>query len=212
MRRFIEGTDRGQSTLFPEVLEDWIGGDNPVRVIDVFVDRLDLEKLRFDGVAPEVTGRPSYHPSVLLKLYIYGYLNRVQSSRRLEREALRNVEVMWLTGRLVPDHKTIADFRKDNGPAIRKVCAQFVALCRQIGLLTKASVAIDGSKFKAVNNRDKNFTRAKMERRLAQIDESVARYLSQLDTADCRSRRKRLRRRQRTSRTSLPSWQARWSA
>jgi transposase len=139
MRRFIEGTDRGQSTLFPEVLEDWIGGDNPVRVIDVFVDRLDLEKLRFDGVAPEVTGRPSYHPSVLLKLYIYGYLNRVQSSRRLEREALRNVEVMWLTGRLVPDHKTIADFRKDNGPAIRKVCAQFVALCRQIGLLTKAS-------------------------------------------------------------------------
>src|SRR5882762_10480793 len=153
-------------------------------LIDVFVDRLDLEKLRFDGVAPEVTGRPSYHPSVLLKLYIYGYLNRVQSSRRLEREALRNVEVMWLTGRLVPDHKTIADFRKDNGPAIRKVCAQFVALCRQIGLLTKASVAIDGSKFKAVNNRDKNFTRAKMERRLAQIEESVARYLSQLDTAD----------------------------
>ena len=184
MRRFIEGTDRGQSTLFPEVLEDWIGGDNPVRVIDVFVDRLDLEKLRFDGVAPEVTGRPSYHPSVLLKLYIYGYLNRVQSSRRLEREAGRNVEVMWLTGRLVPDHKTIADFRKDNGPAIRKVCAQFVALCREIGLLTTASVAIDGSKFKAVNNRDKNFTRAKMERRLAQVEESVARYLSQLDTAD----------------------------
>jgi transposase len=120
----------------------------------------------------------------LLKLYTYGYLNRVQSSRRLEREAGRNVEVMWLTGRLVPDHKTIADFRKDNGPAIRKVCAQFVALCRRIGLLTKPSVAIDGSKFKAVNNRDKNFTRAKMERRLAQIEESVARYLSQLDTAD----------------------------
>src|ERR1700716_3866582 len=184
MRRFIEGTGRGQSTLFPEVLEDWIGGDNPVRVIDVFVDRLDLEKLRFDGVAPEVTGRPSYHPSVLLKLYIYGYLTRVQSSRRLERDAGRNVEVMWLAGRLVPDHKTIADFRKDNGPAIRKVCAQFVAVCREIGLLTKASVAIDGSKFKAVNNRDKNFTRAKMERRLAQIEESVARYLSQLDTAD----------------------------
>ena len=153
-------------------------------MIDVFVDELDLADLRFDGVDPEVTGRPSYHPSVLLKLYIYGYLNRVQSSRRLEREAGRNVEVMWLTGRLVPDHKTIADFRKDNGPAIRKVCAQFVALCRSIGLLTQASVAIDGSKFKAVNNRDKNFTRAKMERRLAQIDESVARYLSQLDTAD----------------------------
>src|SRR5262245_4122772 len=164
MKRFVEGTDRHQSTLFPECLEDWICDDNPVRVIDVFVDELDLADLRFNGVDPEVTGRPSYHPSVLLKLYIYGYLNRVQSSRRLEREAGRNVEVMWLTGRLVPDHKTIADFRKDNGPAIRKVCARFVALCREIGLLTKASVAIDGSKFKAVNNRDKNFTRAKMER------------------------------------------------
>ena len=184
MKRFVEGADRHQSTLFPECLEDWIFEDNPVRVIDVFVDELDLGDLRFNGVDPEVTGRPSYHPSVLLKLYIYGYLNRVQSSRRLEREAGRNVEVMWLTGRLVPDHKTIADFRKDNGPAIRKVCAQFVALCRAIGLLTKPSVAIDGSKFKAVNNRDKNFTRAKMERRLAQIEESVARYLSQLDTAD----------------------------
>src|SRR5213080_2874398 len=184
MKRFVEGTDRGQNTLFPECLQDWICEDNPVRVIDVFVDELDLAELRFSGIDPEATGRPSYHPSVLLKLYIYGYLNRVQSSRRLEREASRNVEVMWLTGRLVPDHKTIADFRKDNGPAIRKVCAQFVALCRAIGLLTKASVAIDGSKFKAVNNRDKNFTRAKMERRLAQIEESVARYLGQLDTAD----------------------------
>jgi transposase len=184
MKRFVEGTDRVQSTLFPECLQDWICEDNPVRVIDVFVDELDLGELRFGGIDPEATGRPSYHPSVLLKLYIYGYLNRVQSSRRLEREAGRNVEVMWLTGRLVPDHKTIADFRKDNGPAIRKVCAQFVAICREMGLLTKASVAIDGSKFKAVNNRDKNFTRAKMERRLAQIEESVARYLSQLDTAD----------------------------
>jgi len=184
MKRFVEGTDRGQSTLLPDCLEDWICEDNPVRVIDVFVDGLDLDELRFSGVDPEATGRPSYHPSVLLKLYIYGYLNRVQSSRRLEREAGRNVEVMWLTGRLVPDHKTIADFRKDNGPAIRKVCAQFVAVCREIGLLTKASVAIDGSKFKAVNNRDKNFTRAKMEGRLAQIEASVARYLSQLDTAD----------------------------
>jgi transposase len=184
MKRFVEGIDRGQSTLFPERLEDWICEDNPVRVIDAFVEELDLAELKFCGVAPEATGRPSYHPSALLKLYIYGYLNRVQSSRRLERESGRNVEVMWLTGRLVPDHKTIADFRKDNGPAIRKVCIQFVALCRQMGLLTKASVAIDGSKFKAVNNRDKNFTRAKMEHRLAQIDQSVARYLSQLDTAD----------------------------
>jgi hypothetical protein len=121
---------------------------------------------------------------VLLKLYIYGYLNRVQSSRRLEREAGRNVEVMWLTGRLVPDHKTIADFRKDNGRAIRRVCARLVALCRSVGLFTGASVAIDGSKFKAVNNRDRNFTRAKMQRRMEQIEESVARYLDQLDSAD----------------------------
>ena len=184
MRRFVEGMDRGQSTLFPECLEDWIAEDNPVRVIDVFVDELDLAELGFDGVKPEVTGRPSYHPSVLLKLYIYGYLNRIQSSRRLEREASRNVEVMWLLGRLAPDHKTIADFRKNNGRAIRQVCARFVELCRIMGLLTEASVAIDGSKFKAVNNRDKNFTRAKMERRLTQIEESVARYLQQLDTAD----------------------------
>src|SRR6266478_2495273 len=184
MRRFVEGMDRGQSTLFPESLEDWICEDNPVRVIDVFVDELDLGELGFGGVDPEVTGRPSYHPSILLKLYIYGYLNRVQSSRLLEREAGRNVEMMWLTGRLVPDHKTIADFRKDNGRAIRKVCARFVALCRELGLLTTASVAIDGSKFKAVNNRDRNFTRAKMERRRAQIEESVTRYLEQLDTAD----------------------------
>jgi transposase len=184
MKRFVEGSDRGQSTLFPECVADWIGEDNPVRVIDVFVEELDLAELGFGGVDPEVTGRPSYHPAVLLKLYIYGYLNRVQSSRRLEREAGRNVEVMWLTGRLAPDHKTIADFRKDNGPAIRKVCARFVALCRAMGLLTQASVAIDGSKFKAVNNRDRNFTRAKMERRMAQIEESVARYLQQLDTAD----------------------------
>ena len=184
MRRFIEGADRGQGTLFPECLEDWIGEDNPVRVIDVFVDELDLAELGFSAVDPEATGRPSYHPSVLLRLYIYGYLNRVQSSRRLEREAGRNVEVMWLTGRLVPDHKTIADFRKDNGRAIRQVCARFVVLCRTLDLFAEASVAIDGSKFKAVNNRDKNFTRAKMERRLAQIEESVARYLHQLDSAD----------------------------
>src|SRR5262247_1613044 len=184
MRRFVEGTDRGQSTLFPECLGDWIGEDNPVRVIDVFVDELDLAELGFNGVEPEVTGRPSYHPSVLLKLYIYGYLNRVQSSRRLEREAGRNVEVMWLTSRLVPDHKTIADFRKDSGPAIKQVCVQFVELCRLMGLLTKASVAIDGSKFKAVNTRDKNFTRGKVERRRAQLEKSVARYLAQLDTAD----------------------------
>jgi transposase len=184
MRRFVEEADRGQWTLWPECLDDFIDDSNPVRVIDVFVDSLDLAEMSFDGVEPAATGRPSYHPSVLLKLYIYGYLNRVQSSRRLEREAGRNVEVMWLLGRLAPDHKTIADFRKDNGLGLRKVCARFVELCREMGLLATASVAIDGSKFKAVNNRDRNFTRAKVERRRAQLEESVARYLSQLDTAD----------------------------
>jgi transposase len=184
MKRFLVGADRGQSTLLPECLDEWIDESNPVRAVDAFVDALDLGKLGFEGVVPEVTGRPSYHPSALLKLYIYGYLNRVQSSRRLQRETGRNLEVIWLLGRLVPDDKTIADFRKDNGSAIRKVCAQFVALCRDMGLLTKASVAIDGSKFKAVNNRDRNFTRAKVERRRAQLEASVARYLSQLDTAD----------------------------
>ena len=184
MKRFVEGADRGQSTLFPECLDDWIDENSPVRVIEAFVEALDLGDLEFNGVDPAETGRPAYHPSTLLKLYIYGYLNRVQSSRRLEREAGRNVEVMWLLGRLVPDHKTIADFRKDNGLALRKVCARFVELCRQMGLLATASVAIDGSKFKAVNNRDRNFTKAKVERRRAQLEESVARYLSQLDTAD----------------------------
>jgi transposase len=184
MKRFIEGVGRDQITLFPECLEDWIDEDNPVRVIDVFVDELDLVGLGFERVVPKDTGRPSYHPSVLLKLYVYGYLNRVQSSRRLEREAGRNVEVMWLTGRLSPDHKTIADFRKDHGPAIRQVCARFVELCRSVGLLRSVAVAIDGSKFKAVNNRDRNFTTAKLRRRRAQIEESVERYLQQLDSAD----------------------------
>ena len=184
MNRFIEGVDRSQVTLFPDRLADWIDEDNPVQVIDAFVDALDLCDLGFERATAAATGRPGYHPSVLLKLYIYGYLNRVQSSRRLEREAGRNVEVMWLLSRLVPDHKTIADFRKDNGTAIRKVCVQFVELCRRIGLLSTASVAIDGSKFKAVNNRDRNFTKAKMARRLKQIEESVSRYLHQLDSAD----------------------------
>ena len=184
MARFIEGVSRSQSTLFPDRLDDFIGEENPVRVIDAFVDQLDLLGLGFERAEPEATGRPGYHPSVLLKLYIYGYLNRVQSSRRLERETGRNVEVMWLTGRLIPDHKTIAEFRRLNGKAIRRVCSRFVQLCRQLGLLAAASVAIDGSKFKAVNNRDRNFTAAKMERRMAQIEDSVDRYLHQLDTAD----------------------------
>jgi transposase len=190
MKRFIEGADRDQATLLPECLEDWVDEDNPVRVIDVFIDTLDLGDLGFSGVDPQSTGRPSYHPSVLLKLYVYGYLNAVQSSRRLEREAGRNIEVMWLTRRLAPDHKTIAEFRKDNGSAIRKVCARFVELCRRLGLLSIASVAIDGSKFKAVNNRDRNFTEAKMKWRMAQIEESVARYLHQLESADRQERSK----------------------
>ena len=183
MARFIEGADRGQTTLLPECLEDWVGEDNPVRAIDAFVDALELAELGFDVTSSD-TGRPGYHPAVLLKLYIYGYLNSIQSSRRLEREAHRNLEVLWLLGRLAPDHKTVADFRKDNGGPLKKVCARFVELCREIGLLAKPSVAIDGSKFKAVNNRDRNFTKGKIERRRAQLEESVARYLSQLDTID----------------------------
>src|SRR6267378_3763733 len=165
MQGFVQGADRQQTTLLPECLDDWVDEGNSIRAVDVFVDALELRDLGFDGVDPAATGRPAYHPSPMLKLYIYGYLNRVQSSRRLEREAGRNLEVMWLTGRLAPDHKTIADFRKDNGPAIKKVCAQFVELCRKMGLLAKASVAIDGSKFKAVNSRDNNFTQGKIQRR-----------------------------------------------
>jgi transposase len=184
MTRFVVGDDRSQSTLFPDRLDDYLGDDNPVRAIDVFVEELDLAELGFGGVEPEATGRPAYHPATLLKIYIYGYLNRVQSSRRLERECQRNIELIWLTGRLMPDFKTIADFRKDNGGAIRKVCREFVVLCRRLELFSDASVAIDGSKFKAVNTRDRNFTQAKMQRRLEQIDESIARYLSQLDSAD----------------------------
>ncbi len=184
MKRFIEGVDRSQITLFPERLEDYIAEDNPVRVVDAFVEALDLKGLGFEGVDPCTTGRPAYHPAILLKLYIYGYLNRIQSSRRLERETQRNVELMWLLERLSPDFKTIADFRKDNGKAIRRVCREFVVLCRQLDLFSQAIVAIDGSKFKAVNNRDKNFTPAKMKRRIEQIDKSIDRYLSELDSGD----------------------------
>jgi len=184
MKRFIEGEDRSQVTLLPECLDDFIGEDNPVRVIDAFVGELDLQELGFAGVEPATTGRPSYHPGLLLKIYIYGYLNRLQSSRRLEREAQRNVELMWLTGRLAPDFKTIADFRRDNGLGIRNVCRRFVELCRELKLFTQAVVAVDGSKFKAVNTRDRNFTPAKVQKRQEQIEESIQRYLNALDTAD----------------------------
>ncbi len=183
MSGFIQGDDRHQATLFPERVDDYIAEDNAVRVIDVFVDDLDLSGLGFKTHS-EKTGRPAYHPTILLKLYVYGYLNRVQSSRRLEREAHRNVELMWLTGRLAPDFKTIADFRKNNGQAIRLVCREFILLCKKLELFADAFVAIDGSKFKAVNNRDRNFTKAKMQRRLQQIDESIERYLSQIASAD----------------------------
>ena len=184
MKRFIEGADRTQVSLLPDCVDDYVGEDNPVRVVEAFVDQLDLREMGFEGVAPEATGRPAYHPGVLLKIYLYGYLNRVQSSRRLEHETQRNIELMWLTGRLMPDFKTIANFRKDNGKAIRQVCRQFIVLCRELNLFSQALVAIDGSKFKAVNNRDKNFTAAKMKRRMAAINESIERYLTSMDTAD----------------------------
>jgi len=184
MKRFVQGESRTQSTLLPEILDDYVAETNPVRVIDIFVDELDLGKLGFEGIDPAATGRPSYHPAVLLRIYIYGYLNRIQSSRRLERETQRNIELMWLTGRLMPDFKTIANFRKDNGEAIRKVCRQFVLLCRQLDLFTEAFVAIDGSKFKAVNNRDRNFTSAKLQKRMAQIEASIERSLGAIETAD----------------------------
>jgi len=183
MSGFIEGEDRTQATLFPERIDDYIAEDSAVRVVDVFIDDLDISGLGFKA-EPSATGRPGYHPKTMLKLYVYGYLNQEQSSRRLERAAQRNVDLMWLTGRLAPDFKTIADFRKDNGEAIRLVCREFVMLCRKLGLLNNTLVAIDGSKFKAVNNRDKNFTRAKMKRRLAAVEASVDRYLEQLTEAD----------------------------
>lgn len=183
MRGFIEGESRSQSTLFPERLDDYISEDSAVRVIDVFIDDLDISGLGFK-TEPNDTGRPAYHPTTMLKIYVYGYLNRVQSSRRLEREAQRNVELMWLTGRLAPDFKTIAEFRRNNGEAIRLVCREFVMLCKKLNLFADAFVAIDGSKFKAVNNRDRNFTKAKMKRRLQQIDESIERYLGQIASAD----------------------------
>src|SRR5471032_2953904 len=184
MKRFIEGEDRRQAVLLPEYLDDYVSEENSVRVIDVFVDELDLKALGFEGVVPEVTGRPAYHPGAMLKIYVYGYINQIASSRRLDREAQRNVELMWLTVRLAPDFKTIADFRKDNGPAIRATCRRFVDLCRKLELFTHALAAIDGSKFKAVNARDKNYTRAKLRKRMDQVEASIARYMAAMETAD----------------------------
>ena len=184
MSRFIEGEDRNQTTLLPEYLDDYFAEDNPVRAVEAFVDELDLKQLGFAGADSASTGRPTYHPAVLLKLYFYGYLNRIASSRRLEREAPRNVELMWLIGRLAPDFKTIADFRHDNREGIRNVCRRFVQLCRDLKLLTQAIVAIDSSKFKAVNSRDRNFTPGKVDKRQEQIEESIHRYLTALETVD----------------------------
>jgi transposase len=184
MKRFVEGVDRRQGVLLPEFLDDYVSEENLVRVIDAFVVALDLGALGFEGVVPEATGRPAYHPAVLLKMYVYGYINQIASSRRLEREAGRNVELMWLTGRLAPDFKTIADFRKDNGAAIRATCRQFIELCRGLELFTLAIAAIDGSKFKAVNARDRNFTRAKLKARIDQVEASITRYMTALETAD----------------------------
>src|SRR5467141_2510147 len=184
MKRFVEGEDRRQGVLLPEYLDDFVSEENPVRVIDVFVEELDLGALGIAGVVPEATVRPGYHSAALLKIYVYGYINQIASSRRLERETQRNVEMMWLTGRLTPDFKTTADFRKDNGPAIRGTCRQFIALCRQLGLFAHAVAAIDGSKFKAVNARDKNFTKASIQRRMEQIEASIERYMAALETAD----------------------------
>ncbi|RZO84306.1 MAG: IS1182 family transposase [Oceanococcus sp.] len=184
MSRYIDGESRDQSTLFPQRLDEYIGDENPVRAVDVFVDELDLMEIGFKKAKPASTGRPAYHPATMLKIYIYGYLNRIQSSRRLERECHRNVELIWLTGKLSPDFKTIADFRKDNGPAIQKVCSHFVMLCRQLKLLSQGDIAIDGSRFKAVNNRDKNLTDRKLKSRLEHLERGIGRYLDEMDRVD----------------------------
>ena len=183
MKRFIAGESRQQITLRPDCLDDYIAADNPIRLVEVFVGKLDLGAFGFAGAMPAATGRPAYHPAMLLNIYLYGYLNRVPSSRRMERETQRNVELIWLTGRLAADFKTLADFRKDNGSAIQAACSQLVVLCRRLNLFSQAVVAIDGSKFKAVNNRDKNFTPAKVESPLAQVEASFGRYLAALDRA-----------------------------
>lgn len=184
MGRFVECADRRQDFLLPASLDDYVSEDNPVRAVEAFIDALDLKALGFAGMTPAETGRPAYHPATMLKIYLYGYLNRVQSSRRLEREAGRNIELMWLAGRLAPDFKTIANFRQANGAAIRAVCSQFIVLCRRLNLFTRAVVAIDGSKMKAVNNRDKNYTAAKVQSRMKQVQDNIDRYLEELDRAD----------------------------
>jgi transposase len=184
MKRFVQGETRTQMSLLPECLDDYIPEDNPVQVVEAFIDALNLTNLGFTGMTPAATGRPSYHPSVMLKIYLYGYLNRVHSTRRLERECQRNIELMWLTGRLAPDFKTIANFRKDNGAGIRQVCKAFVCFCRNASLISQSTVVIDGSKFKGVNNRDRNYTPGKLKRRREELERSIDRYLYRLDKTD----------------------------
>ena len=181
---FVRGEAREQVVLFPQMLDDLIEEDNPVRFLDAFVDHLDLWELKFKGTQLARTGRPPYAPGDLLKLYIYGYLNKVRSSRMLERETRRNVEVMWLLGKLTPEHKTIADFRKDNRKVFKKVFRAFTVLCRKLDLLGGELIAVDGSKFKAVNSHTRNFTKQKLKERLERIDERVEAYLQELDKAD----------------------------
>lgn len=184
MSHYIQGQGRTQATLFPESLDDFVTLDNPVRVIDAFVDELDLAKLGFARTKPNHTGRPGYHPATLLKLYVYGYLNRIQSTRRLECETQRNVELMWLIERLTPDFKTIADFRKGNAKGIKNTCRTFVELCRKLNMFTESMVAIDGSKFKAVNNKENNFTPSKMKFHIERVEKHIDAYFKQLDQAD----------------------------
>ncbi|MDO6693170.1 IS1182 family transposase [Aliiglaciecola sp. 3_MG-2023] len=184
MSHHIIGQSRHQSTLFPEAIDDFVTEDNPIRVIDVFVDQLDLLALGFEAVNAKLTGRTGYHPSTMLKLYIYGYLNRIQSSRRLEKESHRNVELMWLLERLRPDFKTIANFRKDNGKGIKNVCRKFVELCRQLNMFDESVFVIDGCKFKAVNNKSKNYTPSKVQFHIDRVEKSIEKYLSQMDAKD----------------------------
>jgi transposase len=184
MTQHIKGQGRHQVTLLPEALDDFVTEDNPVRVVDIFVDGLQLDTLGFERVNAKQTGRPGYHPATMLKLYIYGYLNRIQSSRRLEKEAHRNVELMWLLERLTPDFKTIADFRKNNSKGIKNACRAFIDLCRQMQMFTDVTVAIDGSKFKAVNSKQNNFTPQKAKDHIARVEQSISNYLEKLDKAD----------------------------
>lgn len=182
--RYIQGEDRSQGTLFPVSLDELIPEDHLVRVIEAYISLLDLEQLGFDKAVPKATGRPSYHPADLLKLYLYGYFQQVRSSRRLEAECQRNVEVMWLLGRLAPDFKTIADFRRDNSAAFVATCRAFVSFCRGAGLIGGDLIAIDGSKFQAVASNRKHITPKKLQRREAVLDKRIAHYLAQLDEAD----------------------------